>query len=64
MYHCLLDISSKYKGRAMADIIETSDRLKPEKIDHAWVLATELVKDTSDLYSAVLLYTLEVPRST
>jgi hypothetical protein len=64
VYHCLLDNSSKYNGNAMADIIEISDRLKPEKIDHACVLATELVKDTSDSYSAVLWYTLDVPRST
>jgi hypothetical protein len=64
LYHLLLYISFRYKGRAIADNVETSDRLNPVNIDHAWLLTAELVNDTSDLNRSVLLYTLEVPRST
>ena len=48
VYHCRLDISSKNKGNAIAEITDTSDRLKPEKIDQAWVLTVELVNEMSD----------------
>lgn len=48
VYHCRLDISSKNKGNAIAEITDTSDRLKPEKIDQAWVLTAELVNEMSD----------------
>jgi hypothetical protein len=33
MYHSLFGISSKHNSKAIADIIETSDRLIPENID-------------------------------
>jgi hypothetical protein len=48
VYHCRLDISSKNKGNAIAEITDTSDKLKPEKMDQAWVLTAELVNEMSD----------------
>lgn len=63
MYHSWFDTSSKCNGKAIAEIREISDRLMPENTDHAWSLTTEVVKDTSDSYRSVLLYTLDFPRS-
>jgi hypothetical protein len=46
--HTLFKMSSEYTGKAMADILETSERLSPENTDQACVLIEELVNETSD----------------
>jgi hypothetical protein len=48
VYHFWLDSSSRYRGNAIAEITEILDRLRPEKIDHAWVLTAEVVNEMSD----------------
>ena len=46
--HWLFKMSSEYTGSAIADILQTSERLNPEKMNQTRVLTAELVKDVSD----------------